>query len=372
MGKIDIKEDIKMLVSFRRIFDDSSLLVKGKIISMYVFLFAANVGGWIYAILTFHNDAVFLGTSLLAWGYGLRHAVDADHIAAIDNVTRKLMHQKKRPVTVGFFFSLGHSLVLVIGVAAIYYVKSNVDGLSFNSFNNESGIVGTVVSTAFLLVIGIMNLLIAISVYKTFRTVTKGGEYVEEDFDVLLNKRGFLARIFRPLFDLVRKGWHMFPIGVLFGLGFDTVTEVTLLAIAATEATKGMSLWSIMVFPVLFTAGMSLIDTTDGIAMLGAYGWAFVKPVRKLFYNLAITSVSVVVALVIGGIEGLGLFSQEFNVSGGWFWNVINVLDNNFGYMGYTIIAIFLVSWLTCRATINMRTRVNLDENPVWGEAGRA
>jgi high-affinity nickel-transport protein len=335
-----------VLSSFKRIFDDSSFLVKGKIISIYFFLFAANIGGWLYAILTFHNDPVFLGTSLLAWGYGLRHAVDADHIAAIDNVTRKLMQQNKRPVTVGFFFSLGHSLVLVIGVAVIYYVKSNVNGDSFSEFNNESGIVGTAVSTAFLFVIGIMNLLIAISVYKTFRTVTKGGEYVEEDFDMLLNKRGLFSRLFRPLFELVTKGWHMLPIGFLFGLGFDTVTEVFLLGIAANEAVKGMPLWSIMVFPLLFTAGMSLIDTTDGIAMLGAYGWAFVKPVRKLFYNLTITSVSVVVALVIGGIEGLGLFSQEYNVSGGWFWNVIGTLNNNFGYMGYTIIGIFLFSWV--------------------------
>lgn len=361
-----------MLRAFKRIFDDSSLLVKGKIISMYICLFAANIGGWIYAIITFHNNTVFLGTALLAWGYGLRHAVDADHIAAIDNVTRKLMQQNKRPVTVGFFFSLGHSLVLVIGVAVIYYMKSNVNGHSFNNFNNESGIVGTAVSTAFLFVIGIMNLLIAVSVYKTFRTVTKGGEYVEEDFDTLLNKRGFLSRLFRPLFDLVKKGWHMLPIGFLFGLGFDTVTEVTLLAIAATEATKGMPLWSIMVFPVLFTAGMSLIDTTDGIAMLGAYGWAFVKPVRKLFYNLMITSVSVVVALVIGGIEGLGLFSQEFNISGGWFWNVIGVLDNNFGYMGYTIIGIFLVSWVASIIIYKLNRYEDLELKLASGSQGKA
>ncbi|MGO9818038.1 MAG: HoxN/HupN/NixA family nickel/cobalt transporter [Acidocella sp.] len=352
---------LSILAVFKSIFDDSSLLVKSKIIGMYAFLFAANIGGWIYAFIAFHNSPVFLGTALLAWGYGLRHAVDADHIAAIDNVTRKLMQQNKRPVTVGFFFSLGHSLVLVIGVAAIYYVKSNVDGDSFNNFNNESGIVGTAVSTAFLFMIGIMNLLIALSVYRTFRSVTKGGEYVEEDFDMLLNNRGFLARIFRPLFDLVKKGWHMFPIGFLFGLGFDTVTEVTLLAIAATEATKGMPLWSIMVFPLLFTAGMSLIDTTDGIAMLGAYGWAFVKPVRKLFYNLTITSVSVVVALVIGGIEGLGLFAQEFNISGGWFWNAINVLNNNFGYMGYTIIGIFLFSWLASIAVYKLNRYEDLE-----------
>jgi nickel/cobalt transporter (NiCoT) family protein len=350
-----------MLSALRRIFDDSSAQVKSKIVGMYVFLLAANVGGWVYALAAFHSHPLFIGTALLAWGYGLRHAVDADHIAAIDNVTRKLMQQDKRPVTVGFFFSMGHSLVLVIGVAAIYYVRSNVDGDGFNNFNNASGIVGTVVSTAFLFVIGIMNLLIAISVFRTFRHVTRGGEFVEDDFDMLLNRRGFLSRIFRPLFNLVNKGWHMLPIGFLFGLGFDTVTEVSLLAIAATEATKGMPLWSIMTFPLLFAAGMSLIDTTDGIAMLGAYGWAFVKPVRKLYYNLTITSVSVVVALVIGGIEGLGLASQELNISGGPFWNFVSVLNSNFGYLGYSIIGIFLVSWLVSIAVYRLRRYDDLD-----------
>ena len=350
-----------MLNAFRRIFDDSSAKVKGKIIGMYVFLIAANIGGWVYAFAAFHNNPLFIGTALLAWGYGLRHAVDADHIAAIDNVTRKLMQQDKRPVTVGFFFSMGHSLVLIIGVAAIYIVKSNVNGESFNNFNNASGLVGTAVSTTFLCVIGIMNLLIAISVYRTFRHVTNGGDYVEDDFDILLNKRGFLSRIFRPLFNLVNRGWHMLPIGFLFGLGFDTVTEVSLLAIAATEATKGMPLWSIMTFPLLFAAGMSLIDTTDGIAMLGAYGWAFVKPVRKLYYNLTITSVSVVVALVIGGIEGLGLAAQELNLSGGFFWNFVGVLNDNFGYLGYSIIGIFLVSWLLSLAVYRFKRYDDLE-----------
>jgi high-affinity nickel-transport protein len=350
-----------MLNGLKRVFDDSSIQVKSKIIGMYLFLLAANVGGWIYAFATFHSHPVFIGTALLSWGFGLRHAVDADHIAAIDNVTRKLMQQDKRPVTVGFFFSMGHSLVLVIGVAAIYFVRSNVSGDSFNSFNNASGMIGTVVSTAFLLAIGIMNLLIAMSIYRTFKHVTGGGAYVEDDFDMLLNKRGFLSRIFRPLFNLVNKGWHMLPVGFLFGLGFDTVTEVSLLGIAATEATKGMPLWSIMTFPLLFAAGMSLIDTTDGIAMLGAYGWAFVKPVRKLYYNLTITSVSVFVALVIGGIEGLGLAAQELNMSGGAFWSFIALLNNNFGYLGYSIIGIFLVSWLISIAVYRLNRYDDLD-----------
>jgi high-affinity nickel-transport protein len=333
-----------MLRGFSRIFDDGSTEVKAKILGLYAFLFAANIGGWVWAIVAFHNSPVLIGTSLLAWAYGLRHAVDADHIAAIDNVTRKLMQEGKRPITVGFFFAMGHSLVLVIGVAAIVVIHSTVNS-AFSSFNNDSGIIGTIVSTTFLLLIGIMNLMIAISVYRTFRDVRKGGTYVDEDFDMLLNKRGLFARIFQPLFKMVTKGWHMLPLGFLFGLGFDTVTEVTLLSIAATEAAKGMSLWSIMAFPLLFSAGMSLIDTTDGIAMLGAYGWAFVKPVRKLYYNLTITLVSVVVALVVGSIEGLGLLAGEFNLSGG-LWDFINILNSNFGDIGYCIIAIFILSWL--------------------------
>jgi len=333
-----------MLAAIRNLFNDSSVEIKGKILGIYIFLFAANIGSWVWAIVAFRHNPVLIGTSLLAWAYGLRHAVDADHIAAIDNVTRKLMQENTRPISVGFFFAMGHSLVLVIGVGAIVIIHSTVND-AFNNFNNESGIVGTVVSTTFLLLIGLMNLMIAISVYRTFGEVRRGGTYVEEDFDILLNKRGFFFRIFRPMFKLVTKGWHMLPLGFLFGLGFDTITEVTLLSIAATEASKCISLWSIMAFPLLFSAGMSLIDTTDGIAMLGAYGWAFVKPVRKLYYNLTITMVSVVVALVVGSIEGLGLAAGKLNLSGG-LWTYINILNNNFGYIGYCIIAIFIVSWL--------------------------
>jgi high-affinity nickel-transport protein len=258
---------------------------------------------------------------------------------------------------------MGHALIILIGVVVIYFVKLNVHGAGFGSFNSESGIVGTLVSTVFLFVMAIMNLLIAISVHRTFRNVTRGGTYVEEDFDMLLNKRGFFSRILRSLFNLVNKSWHMLPIGFLFGLGFDTATEVSLLAIAGIESTKGMSLWSVLTFPLLFAAGMSLVDTSDGIMMLKAYGWAFVKPVRKLYYNLTITYVSVVVALVIGGIEGLGLGAHELNISGrGAFWNFVNALNDNFGYLGYGIVAIFLVSWLVSIAVYKLKGYDELDE----------
>jgi high-affinity nickel-transport protein len=342
-----------MLASLKHLFSNDKADVRGRALGMYAFLVAANVSAWVWALLTFRHHPIFLGTALLAYGFGLRHAVDADHIAAIDNVTRKLMQENRRPIAVGFFFSIGHSLVLIIGVAAIVLTDSALKG-GFNAFNDYSGIVGTTVSTIFLLAIASMNLMIALSIFRTFRNVRNGGAYVEEELDTLLNKRGVLARLFRPVFRIVKKSWHMVPVGFLFGLGFDTMTEVSLLSIAATEAAKGMSLWSIMVFPILFTAGMSLVDSTDGMAMLGAYGWAYVKPVRKLYYNLTITLVSVVVALVIGGVEGLGLIAGKLNLAG-WFWCRVDLLNDHFGYLGYAIIVIFLLSWLLSYAVYRLK-----------------
>ena len=189
-----------------------------------------------------------------------------------------------------------------------------------------------------------MNLLIFLSVWQTFRHVRRGGAYVEEDLDLLLNRRGFASRLFRPLFRLIRHSWHMFPLGLLFGLGFDTATEVALLGISATQAAKGSSIWTIMVFPALFAAGMSLVDTTDGIMMIGAYDWAFVKPIRKLFYNMIITLVSVVVAVLIGGIEALGLIANQAHPSGS-FWTLIDRLNSNFNSLGFVIIGIFIFAW---------------------------
>ena len=184
-----------------------------------------------------------------------------------------------------------------------------------------------------------------ISVYQTFQAVKRGERFVENDFDILLNSRGFLTRIFRPLFQLVNKSWHMFPIGLVFGLGFDTATEIALFGISASQAATGVSLATILLFPALFTAGMSLVDTTDGVLMLGAYGWAFLKPVRKLYYNMTITAVSVVVAIFIGGLETLGLVADQFDLQGP-FWDFIGELDENFGILGYVIIGIFVASWL--------------------------
>jgi high-affinity nickel-transport protein len=207
--------------------------------------------------------------------------------------------------------------------------------------------VGTLISALFLFAIAIFNIIVLISIHRTFQAVKRGKPFVEEDFDVLLNNRGFLARIFRPLFRLVTKSWHMLPIGFLFGLGFDTATEVALFGISAVQASNGASLATILVFPALFAAGMTLIDTTDGVLMLGAYGWAFMKPVRKLYYNMTITAVSVVVALVVGGLETLNLIGDELGLTdGGGFWGAIGRINDNFGILGYIIIGIFLVAWI--------------------------
>jgi high-affinity nickel-transport protein len=316
----------------------------GKIVWCFSLLTIANIVLWAMAIATFRHYPVLLGTSFLAYGFGLRHAVDADHIAAIDNVTRKLMQQGKRPVGVGLFFSLGHSTI-VFGLSAAIAVTTILIKNNFDSIENFGNIVGTLISACFLLAIATMNIVVLISIFKTFHRVKAGGVYEDEDLNLLLSKRGFFTRFFRGLFRLVEHSWQMYPIGVLFGLGFDTATEVGLLGISATEATKGLPVWSIMIFPALFTAGMALIDSADSILMLGAYGWAFAKPLRKLYYNITITSVSVLVALIIGGIEVLGLIQDKLNLSGP-VWNPIASLNNNFGVLGYLIIGIFGFSWI--------------------------
>jgi high-affinity nickel-transport protein len=333
-----------MLALIRQIFNERAGSLRAPLIGIYSLLIAANLAVWAWALVEFRDQPVLLGTALLAYGFGLRHAVDADHIAAIDNVTRKLMQEGKRPVSVGFFFALGHSTVVLLAAAGIA-VTATALSAHFDQFKSIGGVIGTLVSALFLFVIAFANLIILRSVWLTYRHVRSGGRYVDEDFDILLNNRGVLARLFRPLFRLVNTSWHMFPLGFLFGLGFDTATEVALLGISATQAAKGLSIWSIMVFPALFTAGMSLIDTTDGVLMLGAYNWAFVKPIRKLYYNLTITSVSVVLAFLIGGIEALGLIGDQLDLSG-WFWDGIGSLNDNFNNLGFLIIGVFIAAWI--------------------------
>jgi high-affinity nickel-transport protein len=346
----------------RSLFNDEPGNTKAKIFAIYAMLLAFNLAAWFWALIAFHRYPVLLGTAFLAYSFGLRHAVDADHIAAIDNVTRKLMQEGKRPVAVGLMFSLGHSTVVVVGSIAIAATALALQH-RIDAVREIGGVVGTLVSSLFLFAIAIVNLIVLSSVYRTFMRVRRGGAYVEEDFDLLLGNRGFLARLFRPIFKMIRCSWHMYPLGVLFGLGFDTATEIGLLGLSAAEASRGLSLWSVLVFPALFAAGMSLIDSTDNILMLGAYGWAYVKPIRKLYYNLTITAVSVVVAFAVGGIEALGLLAARLHARGA-FWDLVNTLNANFGLLGYAIVGLFALSWIVSIAIYKWRRFDSLELEP--------
>ncbi|WP_263357661.1 HoxN/HupN/NixA family nickel/cobalt transporter [Acidicapsa ligni] len=322
----------------------ATVSVRIRTLTVYGLLLVFNVGAWLWAIIAFRHYPVLLGTSFLAYSFGLRHAVDADHIAAIDNVTRKLMQEGKQPVTVGLWFSLGHSTIVFVGSIVIASTALALHQKVY-AFRNLGGIIGTLVSTLFLFGIAFVNLAVLRGVYRVFVRVRNGAPYIEEDLNLLLADRGLLARFFRPMFAIIGQSWHMYPLGLLFGLGFDTATEIGLLSISATEASKGLPMLSTLVFPALFAAGMSLVDTTDNVLMLGAYGWAFVKPIRKLYYNMTITSVSVVVAVVVGGIEALGLFAGQFHFNGS-FWNIVRKLNDNFGMLGYFIVGFFALSWI--------------------------
>jgi high-affinity nickel-transport protein len=315
--------------------------VRGRIVRAYAFLVAFNVAAWGIALAVSAAYPILLPTAFLAYTFGLRHAVDADHIAAIDNTTRKLMREGQRPVGVGLFFSLGHSTVVValsVVIAVSAGFISDVPGL-----RSIGGLIGTAVSAVFLLVIGLINLVVLVDIWRAFRRVSSGGGYDEQGLEDFLNNRGLLARVFRPMLRVIRASWQMYPLGLLFGLGFDTASEVALLGLAAATGASHVPVYLILVLPALFAAGMSLVDTTDGILMLAAYGWAYVKPIRKLYYNLNITLVSVVIALGIGGIEALDVIGRQLGLSGG-IWDAVGGLD--FTSIGAVIVVLFVVSWV--------------------------
>jgi len=333
---------------FAQAFDDGGGPIRAKLVAIYALLIGANLAAWAGAWSVFAGHPVLLGTAVLAYVFGLRHAVDADHLAAIDNVVRKLMQDGKKPIAVGLFFSLGHASVVVLAVmvlaAAAYAFQDRLE-----EFRSIGGMIGTTVSALFLLVIGVANLFILKSVWRAFQRVRHGAALVEDEVDRVLAGQGFIARFCRPLFNLVGRSWHMYPLGLLFGLGFDTATEVGLLAVSANQAAQGMPIWSVLLYPALFTAGMALVDTTDSVLMVGAYGWAFVKPIRKLWYNMTITAASVVVALFIGGLEALGLISDKLQLSGG-VWDVVGALNDSLANFGFAVIAIFVGAWVLSAA----------------------
>ncbi len=323
--------------------DDASSDQRTKIGALYAFLLVGNALVWAWAVIALAGRPTLLGTAVLAYVLGLRHAVDADHIAAIDNVVRKLMQEGKRPVAVGLFFSLGHSLVVALAVAAIATAAFALRR-HFHEFKLIGSIIGTGASAFFLLAIAAINLVVLRGVWRSFLRARRGEPVAEHELDLLLSGRGLLARIFRPLFRMVTRSWQMFPIGFLFGLGFDTATEISLFTVAASQASDGLTLGTVMIFPALFAAGMTLLDTTDSVLMVGAYGWAFLNPIRKIWYNLTITAISVVVAVLIGGLEALGLIAGKLGLEGG-FWQMIDALNGGIANFGYLVVGVFLASW---------------------------
>ncbi len=330
-----------LLQASLHLFDDLPMAYRGKTAAIYILLAAANVLSWGWAWLLFADRPALLGTALLAYVFGIRHAVDADHIAAIDNVVRKLMQEDKRPVSAGFFFALGHSTIVILACVGIALTASALQGGSFKAVGSE---IGTAVSAVFLLGIGLINIMILRDVWRSFRRArTEGFDQGGPEADVLGG--GLFSRLCGPLFRAISRSWHMYPLGVLFGLGFDTATEIGLLSISAAEAAQGLSLGAVLVFPALFTAGMALVDTTDSVLMAEAYGWAFVHPVRKLWYNLTITAASVAVALFIGGIEAAGLIADKFELTGP-VWRTAANLNADLANFGFVVIGVFVLSWV--------------------------
>ena len=292
------------------------------------------------------------GVGVLAYTFGLRHAFDVDHIAAVDNTTRKLLADRaaggghgRRPLSVGFWFSLGHSsivfglaLALSAGVKALAGQVAD-DGSSLHAV---TGVVGASVSGVFLWVLGILNLVVLVGLVRVFRRM-RHGDHDEQELEQQLNRRGFMNRFLGGLTKAVAKPWHIYPVGVLFGLGFDTATEVGLLVLAGGAAAFDLPFYAILVLPVLFAAGMCLMDTLDGVLMTGAYGWAFRRPVRKVYYNLTITAISVAVALVIGTIELVGVLAEQTGIEHGPLAAIAAIpLDR----AGYVIVGLFVVAWV--------------------------
>jgi len=314
-----------------------------------------HVAGWGLLIAYGAQHPGFLALGGLAYTFGLRHAFDADHISAIDNTTRKLLQQDHKPVGVGFFFSLGHStVVLLIAVALGLAVKSIVQGVVNGNGELKSigGAVGTFVSGGFLVLIGIMNLLILIDIIRVYRKMRRG-EYDRAGLETELVAGGLMTRLFGRMFRVVDQSWHMYPIGFLFGLGFDTASEVALLAISAGAAAQGLPFTAVISLPLIFAAGMSLMDTTDGAFMSKAYSWAFASPIRKVFYNLTVTSLSVFVALFVGVVELAQILIQILGLHGAAFDTIANF--DFIGKAGYVIVGAFVIAWAGAFAIYKVR-----------------
>jgi high-affinity nickel-transport protein len=312
-----------------------------------------HVVGWGLFLYYARRSPALAGLGTLAYTFGLRHAFDADHIAAIDNTTRKFLQDGRRSVGVGFFFSLGHSTI-VLALTAALAIGTRTVGSHIAGFRDYGAYIGTSVSGTFLLLIGVLNLIVLLDILGVFRRMREGS-YDAAELDEALMSRGLMSRMFlRRLGDRIDASWKMYPLGALFGLGFDTATEIGLLAIAAGVATHHVPFLAVVSLPLIFAAGMSLMDTADGAFMSHAYGWAFSNPIRKVYYNITVTSLSVLVALVIGTIELLQVVAMKLTLQGG-FWTAIRDLD--FGRLGYVVVALFVVTWM-CSVAIWKARRI--------------
>ncbi|WP_086428910.1 HoxN/HupN/NixA family nickel/cobalt transporter [Staphylococcus cornubiensis] len=284
---------------------------------------------------------LMMSMGVIAYTLGLRHAFDADHIAAIDNTVRKLLQQKQNPMGVGFYFSLGHSSVVflmavALGVAVTWAQRH------LPTFQSTGGLIGTIVSGVFLLLIGILNLIILVQLIQLFRQL-RHRHITDAQMDELVESRGLMMRFVRPLFQFIQKSWHIFPLGFLFGLGFDTASEVSLLALSAGAAQHTVPFLGIIALPILFASGMSLLDTLDGVLMTNAYHWAFDKPARKIFYNITMTAISVVAAILIGGVEIIQLLGEKWHWENGVLGWITQI---DFGWLGYALVIVLILSWI--------------------------
>lgn len=355
MSQAALAPRVSFTKMLRQSFHAMSRAEKVRVVAMYaVILFLHAIGFFVFItfVVPAHYKGLGFGVAVTAYTLGLRHAFDADHISAIDNTTRKVMNErqgtdKPRPFSFGFFFSLGHSsIVVAIGVGLVIAERTVFAAVSNNHSGLEQfgGVFGTIVSAAFLFLIGLLNVVILAGIVRVFAAMRRG-QYNEVELERQLDNRGFFSRFLGRWLKAINKEWQMYPVGVVFGMGFDTATEVALLTATAVAAAEHIPWYAVICLPVLFTAGMSLLDTTDGIFMNLAYGWAFFNPVRKVYYNLAITGLSVAICFFIGGIETLGLLPQEFHglSQRKGFWGVM--YNFNINTAGFIIVGMFIGTW---------------------------
>src|ERR1700729_407557 len=357
---------------------------QGRLAAMFVFILAINAAGWIIYVgyvMPHHFDyqgeggsrglGVGLGVAITAWFLGFRHAFDADHISCIDNTTRKLMADGKRPLGSGFFFSFGHSTVIVAVGVGITVAARAVFGAVVNpssTYETAGGAAGTIISAGFLYLIAVLNLIVLAGIFKVFREM-RNGPYDEQELEAQLQARGLMYRCFGRFMKSIKHTWQLYFVGLIFGIGFDTATEVVLLAATAYAAIQGLPYYAVLALPFLFSGGMMLFDTLDGCFMNFAYGWAFAKPVRKVYYNLVITGLSIGAAFIIGTIEILGILTTETHLHGG-FWSVM--ANFNINVAGFCIAGLFVAVWAVALAywrwgNVEARWTSNVSAGPVSG-----